>query len=254
MMLFDEVVKIAAREDANPDEGEEKYGDVKYADPKNKKYPLDTAEHIRAALSYWGMEKNRAKYSDKDQKTIGDRIEAAARKANIGKAFDPDQRRESRGRFARRSGVANSQIFDEKTEKSADEGDFSVNLEFEIRKTDDEKQIVYGFASVSKMAGVEMTDLQGDVVSTDEIQRAAHDFMIESRVGGDMHVSKSGGIIVESLIVDGATKKALGIARPEEGWFIGYKVTDGEVWKGVKEGKYKGFSIGGTGVRTPIAE
>lgn len=76
---------IAKRKDANPDEGKDKYGSgAHFADPKNKKYPLDTEAHIRAALSYWGMPKNRSKYSSADQKTIGGRINAAAKKHGIG--------------------------------------------------------------------------------------------------------------------------------------------------------------------------
>ena len=35
---------IKKRKDVNPKSGEHKYGDVKYADPKNKKYPIDTEE------------------------------------------------------------------------------------------------------------------------------------------------------------------------------------------------------------------
>lgn len=38
------------------------YGDVKYADPKNGKYPIDTAEHARAAWSYINVEKNASQY------------------------------------------------------------------------------------------------------------------------------------------------------------------------------------------------
>ncbi len=41
--------RMEKREDANPDEGEHKYGDVEFADPVNKKYPVDTPEHVRAA-------------------------------------------------------------------------------------------------------------------------------------------------------------------------------------------------------------
>lgn len=40
-----------------------KYGDVTYADPINKKYPIDTPAHIRAAWSYSHMPKNIGKYS-----------------------------------------------------------------------------------------------------------------------------------------------------------------------------------------------
>ncbi|GAB4019803.1 hypothetical protein GCM10028808_58750 [Spirosoma migulaei] len=49
--------KIDRRDDRNggpvtPTEGEHKYGDVEFADRTNKKYPIDTPEHVRAAWSY----------------------------------------------------------------------------------------------------------------------------------------------------------------------------------------------------------
>ena len=34
--------RIKRREDVNPDRGEHEYGDVSFADPVNKKYPIDT--------------------------------------------------------------------------------------------------------------------------------------------------------------------------------------------------------------------
>jgi hypothetical protein len=43
---------------------EGKYGDVDYADKKNKKYPVDTEEHIRAAWDYINVAKNAADEDD----------------------------------------------------------------------------------------------------------------------------------------------------------------------------------------------
>lgn len=71
------VEKIEEREDVSPKEGEKKYGKVKFADSKNKKYPIDTEEHIRAAWNYINKEKNAEKYSDKDLGTIKSKILAA---------------------------------------------------------------------------------------------------------------------------------------------------------------------------------
>ena len=58
------------------------YGDVKYADPKNGKYPIDTEEHIRAAWSYINMPKNAAKYplNGVTLSEVKDRIRAAMKK------------------------------------------------------------------------------------------------------------------------------------------------------------------------------
>jgi phage head maturation protease len=74
---IEEVEKVAEREDVKPEEGKDKYGDVKFADEKNKKYPIDTEEHIRAAWNYINKEKNAAKYSAEDVKSIKGKIVSA---------------------------------------------------------------------------------------------------------------------------------------------------------------------------------
>lgn len=79
---------ITKREDVNPKAGVKEYGTVTFGDPKNKKYPLDTEAHVRAALSYWGQEKNKSMYGKEDQTTIGNRIEQAAKKFKLGKYAD----------------------------------------------------------------------------------------------------------------------------------------------------------------------
>ena len=71
--------KIDKRGDVNPKEGEEKYGDVKFADTTNNKYPIDTPEHIRAAWNYINHKDNAAKYDADEVKTIKDRIKRAAK-------------------------------------------------------------------------------------------------------------------------------------------------------------------------------
>ncbi len=74
---------IHRRKDVSPKEGEHKYGDVQYADPVNKKYPVDTPEHVRAAWSYIHHKDNRAEYSAEDASKIEDRIKRAAKKHGV---------------------------------------------------------------------------------------------------------------------------------------------------------------------------
>ena len=50
---------------------------MKFADEKNKKYPIDTEKHIRAAWNYINKEKNAAQYAAEDLKTIKAKIIAA---------------------------------------------------------------------------------------------------------------------------------------------------------------------------------
>lgn len=75
--------RIKRRDDVNPEEGEREYGDVEYADPTNKKYPIDTPEHIRAAHSYINHKDNAAKYDQGEVSKIKERINRAAKKHNI---------------------------------------------------------------------------------------------------------------------------------------------------------------------------
>lgn len=75
--------KIDKRDDVNPDSGENKYGDVKFADPTNNKYPIDTEEHVRAAWSYINHKDNAAKYDKDEVATIKKRIKSAAKKFDV---------------------------------------------------------------------------------------------------------------------------------------------------------------------------
>lgn len=71
------VTKISERKDVNSKEGQRKYGKVRFADPKNKKYPIDTEEHIRAAWNYIHQKRNADKYSSEDLAAIKRRIISA---------------------------------------------------------------------------------------------------------------------------------------------------------------------------------
>ena len=75
--------KIERREDVSPEEGLREYGDVEFADSTNKKYPIDSPEHIRAAWSYINHKDNAAKYDAGEVKTIKNRIKEAAQKHGI---------------------------------------------------------------------------------------------------------------------------------------------------------------------------
>lgn len=78
-ILYKDGVK-EVREDVDEEEKKraiEKYGSVEYADPDNKKYPIDTPGHIRAAWSYIHMPKNAAKYSGGAVEAIKSKIRAA---------------------------------------------------------------------------------------------------------------------------------------------------------------------------------
>lgn len=75
--------QIEKRGDARPERGEHEYGEVEFADPTNKKYPVDTPEHIRAAWSYIHHKNDAANYSVEDVAKIKSHIEQAAKNHGV---------------------------------------------------------------------------------------------------------------------------------------------------------------------------
>ena len=71
--------RIHRRRDADPEEGRKKYGDTLFADPTNKKYPIDTPGRIKAAWSYIHQPSNAAKYTAAERRIIKGRIRKAAK-------------------------------------------------------------------------------------------------------------------------------------------------------------------------------
>jgi hypothetical protein len=75
--------RIRRRPDADPEEGLQKYGDTRYADPTNKKYPIDTPGRIKAAWSYIHQPTNSAKYRPAERRTIISRIRQEANRRKV---------------------------------------------------------------------------------------------------------------------------------------------------------------------------
>lgn len=89
----EEATETAAAEKTE-DAGKKPYGDVLYADPGyqadgQSRYPIDTKEHVKAALSYIGKQANRDKYPADKLKLVEDRINAAAKRFGI--STSPDE-------------------------------------------------------------------------------------------------------------------------------------------------------------------
>lgn len=134
----------------------------------------------------------------------------------------------------------------------------SPDNRYRIVKSDDEKQLVFGWASVSiRTDGNQVIDLQQDVVDPDVLENAAYRFVEFYRQSGEMHeegVPKTAGVLVESCVFTKEKMWAMGI--PEglvpEGWWIGFHVLDPDVWQKVKDGQYTMFSIEGDAIRREI--
>lgn len=114
-----------------------------------------------------------------------------------------------------------------------------------ITKIEPEKQIVWGWAYVSEENGQQVVDHSGDIADAETVEKAAHGFVRDSRVGGVLHKDEAGEI-VDSLFFSKAVQDALGIDLHKVGWFIGFHVTDPDAWAGVKDGTFTAFSIAGS--------
>lgn len=132
-----------------------------------------------------------------------------------------------------------------KEKDNVDKIEFIAN----ISKLDEAQRLVFGWFSVIEENGEVVKDLQGDMISEAELEKAAYDFVLNARVGGEMHVRKGVGRLVESIMFTKEKQKALGIDLKKVGWWGGFKVDDEDVWEGVRSGKYVAFSIGGKGKR-----
>lgn len=124
-----------------------------------------------------------------------------------------------------------------------------------IVKVDEEQRMAYGWAYVSTEDGKLLQDSQGDSIEPVELEKAATDFMIDVRVGMAMHPRDAGGnidpadqvaLVVHSFPMTGDVMKAVGIESKREGWVVGVKVLDDDVWAQVKSGDLAAFSIGGS--------
>ena len=130
--------------------------------------------------------------------------------------------------------------------------DFDLSFAFE--KADSGGRFVRGFASVAAVDGKPVMDWQGDVIAMDELRKAAHQFVTEVRVAKAMHKGAKVGDVVESVIIDDAFAKALGVADTRRGWWIGMQINDEQVQKRVASGELKAFSIGGRGKRKKLED
>jgi hypothetical protein len=142
-----------------------------------------------------------------------------------------------------------------KVKKSAE--DVEVIWSGDFAKANLEKQQLFGWASVIEVNGEPVLDLQGDVISADEMEKAGYSYVMKSRKGGDMHLRDNWAPIqksemIESFIVTDEKRQAMGLPDSvPTGWWVGFQVQDPQVWADVKAGKRTGFSIHGTGKRTP---
>lgn len=129
-----------------------------------------------------------------------------------------------------------------------------------IIKVDDERQYVFGWASVALTEdGQPLVDHQGDIIATEDLEEMAYQFVLEFREADEMHEGEAIGQLIESCVFTAeklAQMKLLPTDRSWESmahWWCGFYISDPDVWAKVKDGTYRMFSIGGEAVREEVA-
>ena len=128
---------------------------------------------------------------------------------------------------------------------------------FKVQKVDEDKRLVFGWANVSvDVGGNEVVDLQEDMIDPETLEAAAYKFAELYRDGGEMHERTGTAVMVESVVLTEEKQAAMGLAAGTlpVGWWVGFRVTDDDVWEKVKSGEYSMFSIGGTAIREEVED
>lgn len=158
---------------------------------------------------------------------------------------------------ARVAPIVASRAKDQKKVKK-NESSMDIHWQGEISKMDTDKRQVFGWASIVEMDGKPVVDLQGDIMTVEEIEKAAYDYVLNSRKGGNQHERTADGPrhvsdLVESFLVTPEKKEQMGLPDSvPTGWWVGFQINDDETWDQVKKGKRTEFSIHGSGTRKAV--
>ena len=145
--------------------------------------------------------------------------------------------------------------FSELIESAEDRQEKILKSRFKIMKSDDEKMLAFGWASVSmRIDGELIEDWQRDIVEPEELESAAYEYVRLYREGGEMHERGGAAVLIESVVFTEEKTRAMGIPTGTLpiGWWIGFKVLDKDVWEKVKNGSYLMFSIEGEAERVSV--
>lgn len=126
-----------------------------------------------------------------------------------------------------------------------------------IIKKDEEKQYAFGWAKIAvTVDGEQLVDRQEDLIAPEDLEETAYKFVEFYREAGEMHERGGAGVLIESIVFTAEKMRAMGIPEGTlpEGWWIGFHITDADVWEKVKDGTYSMFSIEGRARRVPIEE
>lgn len=164
-----------------------------------------------------------------------------------------------------------------------------ISVEVPIKLADEARRLAFGWANVFRLTdGTPVTDSHRETIDTDEavaaIEDAVYRYVLESRSGDEEHVNYGVARLVETMVFNAEKREAIarhtatldvlrsGIPTGDpgfpravavlaaenllklgdvipDGWWVGFRVDDDDVWKRVTDGTYGMFSIVGRALR-----
>ena len=140
-------------------------------------------------------------------------------------------------------------------ESSGDTDCVTKTFSFEIKKSDTDQRLAFGWSVVSRdILGNEVWDLQNDSIDPDDLEALAYRYARFYRNVGELHINSGMGVMVESVVTTIEKQRIWGVPAGcmPVGWWTGFYISDGEVWEKVKNGTYRAFSIEGTAKRVQV--
>ncbi len=134
----------------------------------------------------------------------------------------------------------------------------------------DHQHLVFGWFSIVSIGGEVVTDTQGDQITSETIEAASYEFVLDSRAAGEMHeqgddgVVKGRGRVVESVVFTLEKQRAMAASLHAQGianaaidlgcvaWWGGFLIEDESTWAKVVSGELRAFSVGGRGKRAAV--
>lgn len=129
-------------------------------------------------------------------------------------------------------------------------------LRADIAKSDDSQQRIFGWVSIAvRKDGETLIDLQGDVIDIGDLEEAWYAYVVESSELNYLHVGKTRGYLIESMVFTPDKIAALGLAPDAVplGVWGGFHIPDRHDYDILKTQGYFMYSIEGEAYREELA-
>lgn len=114
-----------------------------------------------------------------------------------------------------------------------------------------QRELIFGWAIVCTVDGVEHYDCENTHIPEDEMFKAAIDFYTKRRVGKHNYEGKLAGTVDYSLPLTSEIASIYGMTSNMTGWLIAWRPLHAGVIDQFRQGDLRGFSIGGWAVHEP---